>query len=239
MALTYPGHIVSLTHFSDPLFTCSSFVLTDDTTFLSPTIHCYFARSLDIPLTDTIPSPPAGRVVDPTSKRGKKKPPQVRRKRWIRTVIETTPDEQEGKSSTLGKSRVSSRNNQQHENITTADKETKTTEEKKGKIKEVSADNTATSSSSATAAATAAAKSKGGVLTKTSNVTGTGTGTGTGVNAVAKTRAKAAAMVDHHNVDMDLEEGDGDGTGAGGVDVADFEVDSDQGRDDDSTHTPS
>ena len=239
MALTYPGHIVSLTHFSDPLFTCSSFVLTDDTTFLSPTIHCYFARSLDIPLTDTIPSPPAGRVVDPTSKRGKKKPPQVRRKRWIRTVIETKPDggneEQEGKSSTLGNSRVSSRNNQQHENISTADKETKTTEEKKGKIKEVSVDNTATSSSATATAAAAAAKSKGGASTKTNNATGTGTG----VNAVAKTRAKAAAMVDHHNVDMDLEEGDGDGTGAGGVDVADFEVDSDQGRDDDSTHTPS
>ena len=170
--------------------------------------------------------------MDPTSKRGKKKPPQVRRKRWIRTVIPSKPIEQEeksnasqqdkekGKDKDKEKSRILSRNNQPppEEIPLSSNKETRTSKQEGKK------DKTVTSSSSAAAAAKS--NTTDGTTNKTTTTTGAKTGTkGKGKTGIATT----SAMVNHN--DIDVEEGDEEGTGAGGVDDADFEVDSDQGSD--------
>ena len=171
-----------------------------------------------------------GHVVDPTSKRGKKKPPQVRRKRWIRTVIPSKPIEQEeksnasqqdkekGKDKDKEKSRILSRNNQPppEEIPLSSNKETRTSKQEGKK------DKTVTSSSSAAA--------KSITTDGTTNKTTTATGAKPGTKQGGKARmATTSAMVNHN--DIDVEDGDEEGTGARGVDDADFEVDSDQGSD--------
>ena len=177
-----------------------------------------------------------GHVIDPTSKRGKKKPPQVRRKRWIRTVIQTPPSDEQ-------KPAEKNQTNDVKEKSRMSVRE----EEKKEKTKKVSSDKTAVESSStaaATAAAAAATKSKGNGSTTTTNTTRATTGTKTGIKDGIKDGTKttastvksgAAAIIDHNDIDLEEgeEEGEEDGIGAGGVDYAEFEVDSEQDSDGD------